>query len=135
MTDILTADRVNAIFTDCLFRDGEPTDPHVEAEGIVNSFGFHPDRLSSHKAEIGAMLRELPDPFHADKGGGWTFLNACNDRHGRLWTGLHQTMEQLFVLGIATEQASYVMPREMWSILPGGMPYIVVNPVAETATA
>lgn len=124
---VLDPERVNAIFTDCLFRDGEDTSNHVKAEGIVRNVEFHPERLQSHKAEIEAMLDELPDEFKKSGGGGWSFLNACNDKHGNQWTGLHQRMEQLFQLGIGISKVQYQMPREMWSVLPGSMPYLVVG--------
>jgi hypothetical protein len=73
------------------------------------------------------MLLQLPDSFQKDSGGGYSFLEACNNKDGNQWTGLHLRMEQLFSLGIATEQVSYCLPRENWSILPGGMPYLVVD--------
>jgi hypothetical protein len=123
----LNAEHVNAVFMDCLFRDGEDTSKHVKAEGIVRDVGFHPERLESHKAEIVAMLDELPEQFHEKSGGGWSFLNACNDKHGNQWTGLHQTMEQLFQLGIGVGKVKSLMPRAMWGALPGGMPFYVVT--------
>ena len=126
MDMILSAERVEQIFLDCLFTDDEDTTSHVVAEGIVTKIGFHPDRLQSHKDEIIAMLDELPDSFKKSGGGGWSFLNACDDKHGRQWTGLHQTMEQLFQLGIGIGLVKSVMPRSMWSVLPGGMPYYVI---------
>ncbi len=127
MSIVLSAERVEEIFRDCLFRDGEDTSNHVVAEGITRNVGFHPDRLNGHKAEIEQMLDELPDGFKRSGGGGWSFLNACEDKHGNQWTGLHQTMEQLFQLGIAIGKAEYQLPRDMWSTLPGGMPYLIIN--------
>lgn len=127
MDTVLSADRVSQIFLDCLYKDGEDTSSHVKAEGITSTVGFNPDRLNSHKAEIEAMLGELPDEFKKSGGGGMSFLNACNDKHGNQWTGLHRTMEQLFQLGIAIGKVECQLPREMWQALPGGMPYYVVN--------
>ena len=121
----LTAKNVETIFMDCLFRDDEDTSKAVIVEGILNQFGFHPDRLESHKQAIAEMLAELPDEFQSDKGGGWSFLNACMTKAGEQW-GEHQNMEQLFTLGIATKKANWLMPRKMWKALPGGMPYVVV---------
>jgi len=123
----LNPERVNEIFLDCLFRNGEDTSNHVKAEGITSTVGFHSGRLDSHKAEIEALLNELPDEFKKSGGGGWSFLNACNDKHGNQWTGFHQRMEQLFQLGIAIGKVESQLPREMWSALPGGMPYYVIN--------
>jgi hypothetical protein len=127
MSTVLTAEHVSDVFMDCLFRDGEDTSNHVKAEGIVHDVGFHPDRLESHKAEIEAMLDELPDAFKKSGGGGMSFLNACNDKYGNQWADLHQTMGQLFQLGIAIGKVQSLLPREMWSMLPGGMPYYVIS--------
>jgi hypothetical protein len=122
----LTADNVYTVFKKCLFKEGEPhTDPALVA-GIVNRFGFHKGRLESNRAEILELLLQLPEQFHVDKGGGWTFLNACVTQTGEQW-GEHINIEQLLALGIATNQARYLMPRDMWKVLPGGMPYFVVG--------
>ncbi len=118
---------VESIFLDCLFKDGEVSSNHVLAEGITMTVGFNPGRIETHKAEIEALLDELPDQFQASGGGGWSFLNACEDKHGNLWTGLHRRMEQLFLLGIAIGKVEYQLPRDMWGALPGGMPYLVVK--------
>ncbi len=126
-TRILNAEQVNAVFMDCLFRDGEDTSKHVRAEGIIRNVEFHPERLESHRTEIVAMLNELPEKFQERGGGGWSFLNACNDKHGNQWTSFHQTMEQLFQLGIGIGKVKSLMPRKLWNILPGGMPYYVIT--------
>ena len=54
-------------------------------------------------------------------------MNACMDKSGRQWTGMHLTMEYLFLLGIAIGEVEYLLPREMWEAFPGGMPYLVVK--------
>ena len=110
--------KVNQIFKDSLSKDGAVVD------GITARYGLD---VSGKEEEIGDILAELPDEFQSTKGGGWSFLNACNDRDGNQWTGQHSVMEELFCLGIAAGKAKYLMPREMWSVLPGGVPYIVVN--------
>lgn len=126
-TTVLTADRVQTIFLACLFKDGEVPSKYVPAPGITTNVGFHPGRIEEYKEEIAAMLEELPDEFKESGGGGMSFLNACNDRHGNQWTDMHRAMEQLFQLGLATGKVACLLPREMWSTLPGGMPYYVVN--------
>lgn len=121
--------RVNAIVRDCLYDlpagSPAPTDA-VLAEGVVGRFGFNPKKIEEHKAEIREMLLELPDEFQASKGGGWSFLNACQDRHGDLWGG-QQTADELLCLGIAAGLAEIQLPREVWNALPGGVPYFVVK--------
>ena len=127
MSDILTAEAVEAVFHTCMFNEGEDTAGYVKAEGISCDVGFHPGRLEEGREVIESMLSELPLEFHESSGGGMSFLNACNDKDGKLWTGLHQRMEQLFQLGIGIGRVKCLMPKDMWSALPGGMPYYVVT--------
>lgn len=122
----LTSKNVESIFMDCLFREGEDTTDPAIAEGITSKFGFHKGRLESHRDNISDMLSQLPKEFQKDGGGGMTFLNACNNAKGEQWTGLHSIMEELFSLGQACGKAKCLMPRDMWSVLPGGMPYYAV---------
>ena len=132
MSEVLTAEKVEKIFFRCLFTndeiiDGKPILTPVPAEGIMSNVGFHPERLERSKPEIIEMLNELPSQFKEKSGGGWSFLNACNDKDGNLWTGFQQTMEQLFQLGIGIGKVKCLMPRDMWKVLPGGMPYYVIT--------
>jgi hypothetical protein len=128
----IDAAAVESTFLDCLFRDkelidGTPIKPPVIAEGILTKAGFHPDRLEQHRDEVTSWLRMLPIEFQSDGGGGWSFLNACDDRNGVQWTGEHRRMDQLFILGIGLGIARWLLPRNMWSALPGGMPYVIVD--------
>jgi hypothetical protein len=99
---------------------------HVVGEAVMMKTGFHPGRLAEHKTEIMSMLLDLPSAFRRSDGGEWSFLNACMTRNDVQW-GEQRNVDQLLALGTATEQVSIVMPRELWSALPGGMPYFVVN--------
>lgn len=118
MPKILTSDAVDELFKKCAGDD-------LVADGIVHKFSFSREQIEKHKPEIKALLAELPEPFMANKGGGWSFLNGCIDRQGDQWTGLHLTVEQLVCLGIAAGAAKWTM-KEMASMMPGGMPYFVV---------
>lgn len=131
----LTAQKVNEIILDCLFKtdeiaDGKPPADAVVVEGIRRDFGFHPVRLESHAEEIADLLAELPPEFAQ----GWSFLNMCMDRHGRQW-GEHRDMEGLVALGLATGRAALPAPRDMWPMLPGGMPYVTVLPAPSAEPA
>lgn len=119
----LTSGKVEHIFMDCLFQEGENSNKAIIVKGITNDFGFHPQRIKEHENEIYELLMELPTGFRKSEGGGWTFLNACYDKNGIQWTGLHKIMEQLFCLGMAIKKVKYLLPRDMWHALPGGMPY------------
>lgn len=129
----LTAKNVSEIFFDCLFRDGEDTSTAKTVDGVLSKFGFHPARLETHREAIGELLSCLPNEFRSDKDGGWSFLQACMTKDGNQW-GEHSKIEQLLVLGIATEQARILMPREMWKLFPGSMPYFSVTPKTSPLT-
>ena len=130
----LTSEAVHEAVKYCLFRNeeienGAPKDPEllILAEGVVNKFGFNKTRIEEKAPEIRAMLAELPEGFmKGSEAGGHSFLQACMDRHGRHW-GEHPTMDELFCLGRAINAVEWLMPREMWKILPGGMPYLVID--------
>jgi hypothetical protein len=126
---------VSACFMDCLFTeaelvDGQPKIAPVVAEGVTAFFGLHPQRLAEKRQMVQGWLQQLPKPFFHEAdggGGGWSFLNACTTEAGELWTGLHEVVEQLLVLGVGLGMVKWLMPRAMWSALPGGMPYFVVS--------
>lgn len=127
MEEVLTSKKVENVFKDCLFRKNEKEGKLIEVKGLVNVFGFHSDRVKEHKEEIKGFLNELSSKFFKDEGGGWSFLNLCMTKDDKQWTDLHLRMEQLVCLGIAIEKVKYTLPREMWSIFPGGVPYVVIN--------
>lgn len=123
----ITPDQVEAVFSDSLAatQDGPLV---VVVHGIMHAYALDRVKLKQHRDEIFAMLREMQPQFHQDEGGGWSFLNLCEDRHGDLWTGEHWTMEKLICLGMGLEVV-WLAPseREGWGILPGGMPYVVIS--------
>jgi len=127
----LTAQNVTEIFRDCLFRKeeihGEIPGTAVIVEGVAPSlrFGFHPERLESYRQKVYDMLSQLPESFHEDKGGGWSFLNACITGDGDQW-GEHDAVEELLCLGIALKQAEWLM-RSIQDALPGAMPYVRIS--------
>ena len=124
-TTKLTCTRVFEIYISCRLRGSENASG-VRVEGSTHNAVFHPERLARHKAEIEAMLDELPDEFKKTGFGGWSFLSALFDRHGNQWTTLHLRTEQLFMLGLAVGKVGCVQPRK-YPTLPGGMPYYVIN--------
>lgn len=119
--------RVNEIFLDCLFKDGEDTNNYVKVEGLTSMFGLHPDRMKPHIDEVKAMLAQFPSEFFAGGGDGYTFLNLCQTADGIQWTGSQSTMQELVVVAIGMNLAEYVLPRDYWSALPGGVPYVVFD--------
>ncbi|KKN24866.1 hypothetical protein LCGC14_0890680 [marine sediment metagenome] len=129
---IIDSEQLDATFRDCLFKDNEITNGEIPegaiiVEGIVNKFGFHPVRLTDKKQVVYEWLNALPHQFHKNSGGGWSFLNACQQENGIHWTGFHRSMEQLFCLGIGLGAVKCQLPREVWKALPGGVPYYVID--------
>lgn len=123
-------ERVNAIMHDSLHRDDESTDAGVRADGIMRNFCFHPGRLESHRGEVIDILRKMPEAFFSHGGGGWSFLNLCMTKDGEHWAE-HPTMEALCVLAFALKLGRWVMPKDFWVAMPGGMPYVVFNVPAQ----
>jgi hypothetical protein len=123
----LTSKNVTQLFKDCLYNEGENTDDHVKTEAIKMIVGFDPKRLKENKENILDLLKEFPDSFMKSGGGGMSFVNMCQDKNGIQWTDFHSTMDELVALGIASGQMSYVLPRNIWRHLPGGMPYLVID--------
>lgn len=126
MKTTLTASSVSDLLRECLFKEGESQVNPVIAEGVLRKFGFHPGRIAENADKIRALLADLPDDFQADKGGGMSFLNACMTKDGDQW-GEHINIDELVCLGVAIGAVKFGFPRDMWSILPGGMPYLCVD--------
>lgn len=124
---ILTAENVDNIFNECTAKVCDATDV-VIVRGVQLLAEFDDRMLWHHYRAIKALLDELPDEFHREKGGGWTFLNMCVDKEGRQWADAHYTVDKLVCLGRATGTIDWSLPdRTMWPILPGGMPYVTVD--------
>lgn len=122
----LSSENIEKVIRVCLYRNGEEILNPVLSHGVIMKIGFHPDRIKQNTDNILSMLKCLPDDFMVSKGGGTSFLNACQNRDGVQWADLHDTVDKLVVLGLACKKLSFTMPREMWHILPGTMPYLTV---------
>lgn len=145
----LTAKAVQDVLTKCFYTDAEigpavPKEPPVGAvcaEAVRAKYAFHPKRLEAAKPEIAGLLQGLPDLFHEapsklsdgdlirdgrNPGGGWSFLNACMTRDDVQW-GEHSNVDELLALGVAAGYVRWSMPREMWRVLPGGVPYFIID--------
>ena len=119
----LDPEEVNSVFGDCLAEDDLDT---IESDMVIAPVLFGRVNIERNHDLIRRMLMELPEQFRQSGGGGWSFLNACDDRHGTQWTGLHQRMGMLFALGQAAGLVKSLLPRDMWDALPGGMPYYII---------
>lgn len=121
----LSSINVNKVYDECLAP--AKSSRTISVDGIVVSHVFSLEALEAHKNDIVDMLSQLPAVFFKETGGGMSFLQGCSRADGHMWTGMHATVDQLFSLGIAAGYVKPCLPRDMWSILPGGMPYYVVD--------
>lgn len=123
----LTAENVCGLFEGCLSERDPNLKGRQEVEGVKHVASFSFRALQENAELISQLCNQLPDRFKKDNGGGWSFLNMCMDKDGNQWTGCHDTVDKLLMLGIAIGKMSFLLQRNMWNILPGGMPYVVVN--------
>jgi len=122
----LTGENVSIVVKNCLFAGNEDTSTAVLAKGVQNEFGFNPERLAKNEETIIEFLKQLPENFRVDKGGGWSFLSAIDTIDGTQWAQ-HQNVDELMCLGLAIGRVKFLLPREMWNALPGGMPYFSID--------
>ncbi len=125
---MIDAKEINIIFRACLFKeeeiiDGKPPEGFLDIDGVRSHVGFHPDRVQQYKSRIEYFLSEIHPDFSSQEAGGTSFVNLPFDKEGTQW-GEHQNADELLILGLAIDRFEYLMPREIWSALPGGMPYI-----------
>ena len=126
----LTAENVHLTVMKCLFAQDEDHTEHVIGQGVKTEMGFHPERLEFQRDTVKGFLDQLPDTFRVSGGGGQSFLNMCMCSDGRQW-GEHTDMDALCALGNALELVVYPMPKDMWHLLPGGMPYVTYKDVVK----
>jgi len=133
----LTAENVKQAFGASMFQEQDPRmeelrriqaadaplpDYVVLAAGVITNVGFCREQLETQRQNVRDMLSQLPEQFHQGTGDGWSFLQACLRRDGYHW-GEHRHIEQLLLLGIALGYCRFLLPRDMWKVMPGGMPY------------
>ena len=104
---------------------GKPPNDAVIVQGIVSTYGFHPERLKTSRPEVIKIINEVvSDQYFKGSGGGYTALALLEDRNGTVWADEHRTVEVLICLGIGLGLAGYCLTRDFWPSLPGGMPYV-----------
>lgn len=130
---MISTSRIEEIVRASLFTDEEVAQKLHEdqnlllmGEGVMHKLGFHRHRLSAFSEEIKGMLAELPPTFRRSGGGGMSFLNSVIDVNGDQW-GEQRNADLLFTLGNALGLVTYPLPRDVWSALPGGVPYVTIE--------
>lgn len=98
----------------------------IKVEAIVNSFAFDAAKIARNRVRIRGVLSVMHSNFHKHQGGGWSFLQLPMDADGIQW-GEQVDAERLTALAIAAGMGKFTLPRDMWNVLPGGMPYVVFD--------
>ncbi len=117
------ASQVSLAFMKCLFREGEDTTNNVQVEGPTNIFHLHPERLEEQRELVKACLAELPPIFKE----GYSSMKLCKNKDGDHWTGNQKNCQELVIMAVGLNLMSYCTPRDVWSAMPGGVPYVIVN--------
>lgn len=132
---MIDTEKLNQMFLDCFPAAGvgkevlRDKSKYVVVQGISARFGFDKAKLAAHAPEVRSMLEQLPVKFRPASeggGGGASFLEMPLTEGGEQW-GEHINCEQLLSLALGLGWAEYCLPREMWSALPGGMPYVALK--------
>lgn len=119
--NLIDPEKVERIFSECLTGDNI-----ITIEGFRHNFDLNRDVLNSYWNDITEMLDNLPDQFKATGGKGGSLMNGCEDKNGNLWTNEQERVEQLFLLGMGIAVVQYLLPREWWAGLPGGLPFYII---------
>ena len=123
----ITASNVLKVFNDCLFDTQPDTGTEfIGVEGVHANVGFDPHKIEQHKEEITSLLDQLDDKFKENTGGGYSFMSVPFTKDGDQW-GEQIDGDRLMMLGMAIGRVKYLLPREMWRILPGSVPYYVIT--------
>ena len=127
---ILTAEVVHDLIMKCLHQDVKTVEDlpanTVIVPGLIRTFAFNTDAIEENRARIKELLGELNPNFRRQVGGGWSFIQMAVDKDDRQW-GEQRTAEALLCLGIACSHAAYALPREGWPMMPGGVPYVMID--------
>lgn len=125
---MIKAEDIERLFVESLKKEGDDG-----AEFIQGTWASAWLALDESTAiNVLGIIEQLPLEFFSreinPKGGdGWSFLNLVLDREGRQWTSQHLMAEKLLLLGLAVGRMEFVLPRDQWKYLAGGLPYIVIK--------
>lgn len=122
---VLRTERIDYIMENALAGDDAPD---LIVDAIVQQYGFNKAKVEPFREDIVAMLMELNEGYReSSKGKGASFLIADKDKNDVQWTGEHVYMEALFALGMAVGRVQLLLPRELWGVFPGEMPYYQIT--------
>lgn len=121
----LTAEHVKEIFLDCFLPENYTDDTKVIIVSTVTGlFGFDPEKIEKHAADIHQMISQLSSKFD-EVNQGYTFMCLpFKGENGEPW-GEQIDGNRLMALGLASGWMKLtVEDRKKWNILPGAVPYV-----------
>lgn len=121
----LTTENVKEIFLDCFLPENYTDDTKViPVSTVTGQFGFDPEKIEKHAADIQQMLSQLSSKFD-EVNQGYTFMRLpFKGENDEQW-GEQIDGDRLMALGLASGWMKLTFEnREMWKVLPGSVPYV-----------
>jgi hypothetical protein len=123
----LTADRVRNIYSLCFRPEGSRPKFNTTVQGALLRHTFSVKLIQRYREDIIRMLLSLPAGFRTDERGGGSMMTMNIRGDKTPWTNTVPDVEKLIALGLASGLLSFCAPRDRWSKLPGGVPYVRVD--------
>lgn len=121
----LTSKHVKEIFLDCFLPENHTDNTKViPVSTVTGNFGFDPEKIEKHAADIQQMISQLSSNFD-EVNQGYTFMYLpFKGENDEQW-GEQIDGDHLMALGLASGWMKLTIEnREIWKVLPGGVPYV-----------
>ena len=121
----LTIENVEKIFLDCFLPNNYTDNTKViPVNTVTGNFGFDPEKIEKHAADIQQMISQLSSNFD-EANEGYSFMNLpFKGENDELWGG-QINGDHLMALGLASGWMKFTIEdKYLWQALPGGVPYV-----------
>lgn len=134
---------VQALCGFCLFSQSQINEPSNEnAIAIIGEgkkMGLCAAKIARIKNVLTTLLFQLPTEYFdlafkdlKGAGGGFVFVNLCNNYEGNLWTGMQAIMDDLLILGQAAGRVKNLTKSDISDCMPNY--YIILKKPASVKT-
>lgn len=132
---MLTTEEIDVVFRSCLFNHGDPSSERVFVDSTNSDRypSFNAKRLKESQETIRKMLQALPGkPGAHGASKGRQFLRGCRqplDLKQATLPEMYAVRDQveaiknLILLGEACGEIRFLLPPNLWHLLPGKIPY------------
>ena len=121
----LTIENVEKIFLDCFLPNNYTDNTKViPVNTVTGNFGFDPEKIEKHAADIQQMISQLSSNFD-EANEGYSFMNLpFKGENDELWGG-QINGDHLMALGLASGWMKLTIEdKYLWQALAGGVPYV-----------